>query len=84
MPFMIYYIVIRQILIRTKERDENLPSFFVSFERLMRHFVFVVVLSLDNKYDKLLSKICYAPPYLNLFFADNVCDTKLTIPKMST
>lgn len=81
MPLMIYYIVQRQILIRTKEIDENLPFFLVSFQWLERCFVFDVVLSLDNKYSELLLKICYAPPYLNLFFADNLCDTKLTTPK---
>lgn len=40
MPFIIYYIVIRQILIRTEEIDEILPSFFVSFQWIVRRLFF--------------------------------------------
>lgn len=83
MPFLTYYIVIRQILFRTKGIDVTLPYFLVSVKWTVRCFVFVAVSSLDNKYSELLLKICHAPPYLNFFFAGNLCDTKLTTPKMS-
>lgn len=61
-PFIIYYIVIRQILIRTEQIDETLSSFFVTFQRKV---MFLFFSHEDNKYSELLFKICRGLPYLN-------------------